>query len=308
MKAIRIHEYGGPDQLRYEDVPEPQAGSGQILVRVHAASVNPVDHKFASGAMRQVMPLNLPWIPGGDFSGVVEAVGAGVTGVKKGDAVFGDSPAGGAYATLVAASSAMIAPKPKKLSHVEAASVPIAAQTAWQALFEHGHLERGQTVLIHGGSGGVGTFAVQLARWKGARVLTTSSAANVDYLRSLGADQAIDYKSTAFESVAKDVDLVLDLIGGETQRRSFGVLKSGGSLVATSQPPSNEEAAKRKVRAMMMRMQASTKDLSQLAKLLEEGTIKTVVSKTYPLSQAREAWIDILSGHTRGKIVLDVSA
>ena len=173
----------------------------------------------------------------------------------------------------------MIASKPSNLGHVEAASVPIAGQTAWQALFQHGHLERGQTVLIHGGSGGVGTFAVQLARWKGARVLATCSAVNADYLRSLGADEAIDYKAIPFESVAKNVDLVLDLIGGDTQHRSFGVLKAGGSLIATSQPPSQDEAAKRKVHALMMRMQPSTKDLSQLAKLLEAGTIKTLVSE-----------------------------
>jgi NADPH:quinone reductase-like Zn-dependent oxidoreductase len=307
MKAIRIHEYGGPEQLRYEETPEPQAGSGQVLVRVHAASVNPIDHKLASGAMRQFMPLSLPWIPGGDFSGIVEAVGAGVTGVKKGDAVYGDTPTGGAYAQLVVAAAGMIGPKPSNLSHAEAASVPLAGQTAWQGLFQHGHLERGQTVLIHGGSGGVGFFAVQLAHWKGAKVLATGSAANLDFLRSLGADQAIDYKATRFESVVKNVDLVLDLIGGETQRRSFGVLKSGGFLIATAQPASEKDAAEHKVHAMMMRMQASTIDLAQLAKLLEAGTIKTIVSKKYPLSQAREAWADILSGHTRGKIVMEIA-
>jgi NADPH:quinone reductase-like Zn-dependent oxidoreductase len=308
MKAIRIHEYGGPEKLREEDVPEPRAESGQVLVRVHAASVNPIDYKLASGVMRQIMPLEFPWIPGGDFSGVVEAVGAGVTGFKKGDVVYGDTPGGGAYTQQLGTSASVVAPKPSKLSHIEAASVPLAGQTAWQALFDHGRLERGQTVLIHGGSGGVGAFAVQLAHWKGAKVLATGSAENADFLRSLGADMAIDYKAKPFESVAKNVDLVLDLIGGETQRRSFGVLKPGGSLIATAQPPSEQEAAQHKVRAAMMRMEASAKNLLELAKLLDAGTIRPLVSKKYPMSEARAAWADILSGHTRGKIVLEVGS
>jgi NADPH:quinone reductase-like Zn-dependent oxidoreductase len=307
MKAIRIHEYGGPEQLRYEDAPEPRAGDGQVLVRVHAASVNPIDYKLASGAMKQFMPLNFPWIPGGDFSGVVEAVGSGVTTVKKGDAVYGDTPGGGAYVQRTVTAAGMVAPKPKNLNDIEAASVPLASQTAWQALFDHGHLERGQTVLIHAASGGVGTFAVQLAHWKGAKVLATGSASNIDFLRSLGANEVIDYKTTRFESVAKNVDLVLDLVGGETQRRSYSVLKPGGYLIATAQPPSDQDAAQHKVHAMMMRMQASTKNLLQLAELLESGTIKPIVSKKYSLSAARAAWADILSGHTRGKIVLEVA-
>jgi NADPH:quinone reductase-like Zn-dependent oxidoreductase len=308
MKAIRIHEYGGPEQLRYEDAPTPEAASGQVLIRVHAASVNPIDYKIAASAFRQFMPLDLPWVPGGDFSGVVEAVGPGVTGVNPGDAVYGDSPGGGAYAQFVAAPAATIAPKPGKLSHVEAASVPIAAQTAWQALFDHGHLQRGQTVLIHAAAGGVGTFAVQLAHWKGAKVLATGSASNAAYLRSLGADQVIDYHTTPFETVAKEVDVVLDPVGGETQARSFGVLKAGGYLVSTVQPPSEEEARRRLVHAVLMRMQPSTQGLAQLAEPLDTGAIRTVVTKTYPLSQARDAWAEHLSGHARGKVVLEVPA
>lgn len=308
MKAIRVHEYGGPEQLRYEDAPVPEAGSGQVLVRVHAASVNPIDYKLASGAFRQVRPLDLPWVPGGDFSGVVEAVGPGVAGVDRGDAVYGSSPGAGAYAEFVATAAAGIAPKPRKLSHVEAASVPIAAQTAWQALFDHGHLQSGQTVLIHAASGGVGTFAVQLAHWKGAKVMATASATSADYLRSLGADQVIDYHATPFEAVAKEVDVVLDLVGGETQARSFGVLKAGGYLVTTVQPPSEEMARQHLVHAVMLLMQPWTQGLTQLAELLDAGTIRTVVTKTYPLSQARDAWAEHLSGHTRGKVVLEVLA
>jgi NADPH:quinone reductase-like Zn-dependent oxidoreductase len=308
MKAIRIHDYGGPEQLRYEDAPDPRAGGGQVIVRVHAASVNPIDYKLASGAMKQFMPLTLPWIPGGDFSGVVETVGAGVTGVKQGDEVYGDTPGGGSYAEYSAASAGAVAPKPAKLSHTEAASVPLAGQTAWQGLFDHGQLRPGQTVLVHAAAGGVGTFAVQLAHWKGARVLATASADHADYVRSLGADEVIDYRRTPFESVAKDVDLVFDLVGGETQRLSFAVLKPGGRLVSAVQPPPPDLAARRHVHATVMRMQAATENLTRLAELLYAGTIRTVVTKTYPLPQAQEAWKEILSRHTRGKIVLTVAS
>jgi NADPH:quinone reductase-like Zn-dependent oxidoreductase len=307
MKAIRVHAYGGPEQLHLEDAPQPKAESGKVLVRIHAASVNPIDFKLASGNMRQIMPINFPWIPGGDFSGVVEEVGQGVSGLKKGDAVYGDASGGGAYAEFYSGPATMIALKPRKLSDAEAASVPLAAQTAWQGLFDNGRLEPGQTVLIHGAAGGVGTFAVQLAHWKGAKVLATASAANADYLRSFGADQIIDYKATPFESVAKNVDLVFDLIGGDTQRRSYGVLKPGGRLIATSQPPSEEEATKHKVQAKMMGMQASSTNLTKLTELLEAGKIKTTIAKTYPLEKAREAWSEIMAGHTRGKIVLEVA-
>jgi NADPH:quinone reductase-like Zn-dependent oxidoreductase len=308
MKAIRVHAYGGPEQLREEEAPDPKADSGKVLVRIHAASVNPIDFKLASGNMRQIMPINFPWIPGGDFSGVVTEVGPGVTGLKKGDAVYGDASGGGAYAELYAAPVGMVAAKPQKLSDVEAASVPLAAQTAWQGLFDNGHLTRGETVLIHGAAGGVGSFAVQLAHLKGAKVLATGSASSADYLRSLGADQVIDYKATPFESVAKNIDLVLDLIGGDTQKRSFSVLKAGGRLIATAQPPSPEEAAKHKVEAAMMQMKANTTNLQQLAELLDAGKLKTGVTKTYPLSKVRDAWTEIIAGHARGKIVLQVAS
>jgi NADPH:quinone reductase-like Zn-dependent oxidoreductase len=308
MKSIRLHEYGGPEQIHLEDAPDPKPAEGQVLVRVQAASVNPIDFKLASGALKQVRPIRFPWTPGGDFAGIVEAVGPGVRDVKRGDAVYGDSPGGGAYSQLVLASAGMIAPMPAKLTPVEAASVPLAAQTAWQGLFDHGQLQRGQTVLIHAAAGGVGTFAVQLAKWKGARVLATGSADNAEYLRSLGADQAIDYRATPFESVARDVDLVLDLVGGETQTRSFGVLKPGGRLVSTVQEPAQEEAARHKVVAKRFTMSPSTDNLKHLAELLDSGAIRPVVTSTYRLSETSEAWSQQMSGHTRGKGVLEVSA
>lgn len=306
MKAVRVHEYGGPEQLRLEDVPQPKAQSGQVLVRISATSVNPIDYKLASGVMRQIMPIKFPWIPGGDFSGAVEEVGPGVTGFKKGDTVYGDASGGGAYAEFYAGPVTMIARKPQKLGHVEAASVPLAGQTAWQGLFDHGRLARGETVLIHAAAGGVGSFAVQLAHWKGATVLATASAANANYVKSLGADSVIDYKATPFESVAKNVDLVFDLIGGDTQRRSYGVLKPGGRLVATSQPPSEAEAAKHHVEATMMQMKAAATNLTQLTELLDAGKIKTIVSKTYPLAKVRDAWTELIAGRTRGKTVLEI--
>jgi NADPH:quinone reductase-like Zn-dependent oxidoreductase len=304
-KAIRIHNYGGPEQLRYEDSPSREPSAGQVLIRVHAASVNPIDFKLASGVFKERMPLKFPWVPGGDFAGLVEVVGPGVTGLQRGEAVFGNSPGGGAYAQFVATSASVVALRPRKLNPTEAASVPLAGQTAWQGLFDHGQLESGQTVLIHAATGGVGTFAVQLAHWKRARVLATASAANIEYVRSLGADEVIDYRTTPFETVARNVDLVLDLIGGETQKRSFGVLKPGGHLISAVQPP-EEEAARHKVHAMMFHMQPSTQGLGRLAELLDSGTIRTEVTHTYPLAQAQDAWREIISGHTRGKIVLEV--
>jgi NADPH:quinone reductase-like Zn-dependent oxidoreductase len=298
MKAVRVQQYGGPEQLRYEEMPTPSESAGRILVKVHATSVNPWDFKLASGIFRQMVQMKLPYVPGGDFAGVV---------VASGQEVYGNCPHG-AYAQFVAAPTASIAPKPKKLSFVEAASVPVAAQTAWQGLFEHGHLESGQTVLIHAAAGGVGSFAVQLAHWKGAKVLATASASSAEYVRSLGADAVIDYKATAFETVAKNVDVVFDLIGGDTQTKSFGVLKRGGYLVSTVKPPINGEAEKHGVHAMIMNMTPTTERLSRIAELLDSGAIKAVVTKTFPLEQAADAWREAMSGHTRGKVVLEVPA
>jgi NADPH:quinone reductase-like Zn-dependent oxidoreductase len=309
MKAMQIHDYGGPEQLRYEDVPVPKHGKGQVLVRVHAASVNPIDIKLASGMKRPVMDdkaVPVPWIPGGDFSGIVEDVSEEITDIQKGDVVYGDSPAGGSYAAYVIAEADAVAFKPKTLNCLGAASVPLAAQTAWQALFEHGHLQSGQTVLIHGGSGGVGTFAVQLAQWKKAKVMATGSSDHGGYLHSLGTDIVIDYKKIPFESIAENIDVVIDLVGGETQARSFSVLKPKGYLVSTMSPPSEELASKHHVNALMMTMKPSNIILSKLAELLDSGSLRTEVTKVYPLADAHKAWADIMSHHSRGKIVLEV--
>jgi NADPH:quinone reductase-like Zn-dependent oxidoreductase len=305
MKAIRYHAYGGPEQLRYEDAPAPTPKDAEVLVRIRATSVNPWDYKLASGAFRNMVPVDFPYIPGGEFAGVVDAVGKDVDHVKAGDAVYGNCPLG-SYAQLVAAPSFSVAHKPSTLTDLQAASVPLAAQTAFQGLFDHGHLEAGQTVLIHAAAGGVGSFAVQLAHWKGAKVIATASAANLDYVKSLGADQVIDYKATPFDTVVKDVDVVLDLLGGDTQMRSYATLKRGGRMVATSQPPDQEFASRHKVRALMMQMKPTVERLKLLAELLDTGKLQTEVTRTFPLSQARQAWELSMSGHARGKIVLEV--
>lgn len=304
MKAVLIHKYGGPEKVVYEDVVEiPKAGANQALVQIKAVSLNPIDYKLASGKMQN---LKLPWTPGGDFAGVVESVGSGVFGFKNGDAVFGNSPGGGAYSQYIAVNADLIVPMPPRLDFVEAASVPLAGQTAWQGILEHGELQTGQKVLIHGAAGGVGSFAVQLARWKGAEVFATALSEDAQYLRELGAGEVINYKTTPFESVVKDMDLVFDLIGGDTQAKSFMALREGGRLISTVQPPSAEEAAKHKIVAMMMHMKPSAKRLSQLVELLEEGKIKTFIDRTFSLSQAKEAWRYMINCHTKGKIVLTV--
>jgi NADPH:quinone reductase-like Zn-dependent oxidoreductase len=252
-----------------------------------------------------MVPLQFPYTPGGEYSGVVESLGQGVTHLQPGDEIYGNCPLG-AYAPLLAAPADSAAPKPTNLSHTQSATFPVAAQTAFQALFDHGHLQPGQTVLIHAAAGGVGSFAVQLAHHHGARVLATASASNTDYLKDLGADEVIDYKSTPFESVAKNVDLVLDLLGGQTQSRSYTVLKPSGRLVSTVQPPTPEEASKHNVTALFMAMKATTQNLLKLKEQAESGKLRANVTQTFHLNQARQAWEHAKSGHTRGKIALIV--
>lgn len=327
MKAIHLHNYGS-EHLRYEEVPSPQTGPGQVLVRVHAASVNQIDAGKASGAARYLFPLTFPWIPGGDFAGTVEMVGAGVTDWQPGTDVYGTCEAvgnlpayGGTYAEYIVVPAANLAVKPATLSFAEAAAVPIAALTAWQAL-QATQLQAGQTILIHGGAGPVGGFAVQFAHLLGARVLATASAQDLDFVRSLGAQEAIDYHTTPFETVLHQVDAVLDVVGGDTQQRSFDVLKSGGYLIATNQPPSPDEAARYGVHAQMVHMHNSGDELAHFARLLDAGTLRVDVARTYPLAQAGLAWADsarhlpprpgapagppVAAPKVHGKIVLEV--
>src|SRR5205807_3081546 len=241
MKAVRLLEYGG--QLVLNDVPMPTISREEILVKIKSTAVNHLDLVKASGTARQIFPLDLPWIPGHEFSGVVEQIGSDVAAYAPGDAVFGISEMGGAYAEYRAVKPATIARKPSNLSFEQAASVPVASQTAWQGLFTHGHLEKGQTILIHGGAGAVGAYAVQLASHAGATVIATASGDDEAYLNSIGASRVIDYRETQFETVLQEkVDVVFDLVGGDTQKRSFLVLKEGGNLVSATQPISQEES------------------------------------------------------------------
>src|SRR5713226_5988768 len=243
MKAVSLLEYGG--QLVFNDVPTPTIASDEILVKIKSTAVNHLDLVKTSGAAKQILPIDLPWIPGHEFSGLVERIGSDVAAYAPGDAVFGASGMGGAYAEYLAVKPAVIARKPSDLSFEEAASVPVASQTAWQGIFTHGHLEKGQTILIHGGAGAVGAYAVQLASHAGATVIATASGHDEAYVKSIGASRVIDYREAQFEKVLQEkVDVVFDLIGGDTQQRSFLVLKEGGHLVSAVQPVSQEGAAR----------------------------------------------------------------
>lgn len=307
MKAVRMHSYGGSEVLIYEDAPRPYPASGEVLVRVHAAAINSLDWKIRSGQMQGMMDFRLPIILGSDAAGVVEAVGSGVTALQVGQEVYGmmDRARSGSYAEYALGKVEAIAPKPHTLDYVEAASVPTVALTAWQALFDKGNLSAGQTVLVHGAAGGVGIFAVQLAKWKGACVVGTASAPVAGMVRDLGADEVIDYKSTPFEQAVSDVDLVLDTLGGETRERSWGVLKPGGVLVSTVPPPP-EVATERDLRGEMLMMQPNAAQLMEITKLLDAGEIRTVVELVLPLQEARQAQELSQGGHTHGKIVLQV--
>jgi NADPH:quinone reductase-like Zn-dependent oxidoreductase len=306
MKAVRIHDYGGPEVLRLEELPRPSPAADEVLVRVHAMGVNPVDWKLRSGAARKHLDLPMPCTLGGDISGVVEQAGGTVAGLKAGDAVYAMLGLTGAYAQYITAKAPIVAPKPSRMSHIEAASVPLVALTAWQGLFEHGKLQQGQTALVHAASGGVGTFAVQFAKAKGARVIGTTSSTNADFVRSLGADETIDYRSVAFEKQLSGVDLVIDLIGGEYAERSIAVLKPGGVLVSISpgSPATAQKAADAKVKVIAVRVHPDGAQLREIAALIDAGKVKTSIAATFPLAEAGRAQELSKEGHTRGKIVL----
>jgi NADPH:quinone reductase-like Zn-dependent oxidoreductase len=307
MKAIRIHQYGGPEVLTQVELQRPTPGPDEVLIKVHAASVNPVDWKLRAGHMKDFLPLTLPVTLGADISGTVEEVGSSAARFKRGDEVYASlGLEAGGYAEYAVAKEAIVAAKPRTLDHVQAAAVPVAALTAWQALFEVAQLRAGQKVLIHGAAGGVGNFAVQFAKGKGAYVIGTASSKNHAFLRELGADETVDYQKTRFEDVVHDVDVVLDTIGGDTQERSFKTLRKGGILVSIVQPPSEELAAKYSVRALFLGAHPSSSDLSEIAKLIDSGKVKTVVETVLPLAEARRAHELSERGHARGKIVLKV--
>jgi NADPH:quinone reductase-like Zn-dependent oxidoreductase len=310
MKAIRFHNYGGPEVLRLDDIPRPVPGPGELLIKVHAATVNPVDWTVRQGYMQQLLPLNLPFVPGWDLSGVVEMIGAGIGKFKVGDEVIASLPLApnrdGSYAECTIVREGETAAKPRALDHLQASTIGVAGLTAWRALFETAQLAPGQKVLIHRAAGGVGTFAVQFARWKGAHVLGTASTQNQDFLRQLGIDEPIDYTKTRFEDVAANVDVVLDTMGGEVQERSWKVLRKGGILVSLVAPPAADQAARHGVRSTMHYNAPSAAALAEIAKIIDAGQCKVFVDTVLPLAEARRAQEMSATGHIRGKIVLKV--
>lgn len=309
MQAIRVHQYGGPEQLKLEQAPCPEPRAGEVLVRVHAAGVLPAEWKMRQGFFHAFRPATFPYIPGSAFAGIVEQIGPGVTTFQPGQAVFGRSNSG-TYAEYTTVSVETLALKPEILSFAEAAAISGGATVAWTALFENADLQADQRVLIHGAAGGVGLFAVQFARWKGARVIGTASAANLDYVRSLGAETVIDYASTPFEEAARDVDVVLDTIGGETLSRSLNVIKRGGIVVSLLELPSQEIARERGIRAMKnaVTQPFPSSDLLQtIAQLMSEGGIKVAPGRNFPLREAKLAHELSQAGHGRGRIVLHIA-
>src|SRR5256885_1635690 len=309
MKAMVIHEYGGPEVLKYEDVPQPEPKEDQILIRVMAAGVNPVDGMIRSGMFAKHEKVVFPAILGADIAGVVEKVGSKITKFKPGDPVFAYASlkTGGSYAEYALTTEREGAPKPKSLTYVEAAAVPIVALTAWQALIDSTKLSAGQTVLIHGGSGGVGSFAIQIAKARGARVIATASTANQDLLKELGADVAIDYTKQKFEDVAKEVDAVLDPVGKETLARSYAVVKKGGIVMSLVARPDPAEIKKRGIRGAGISVHPDSEDLEEIAQLIDAGKIKPIVTQVLPLSEAIAAQQQAATHHTRGKVVLRIA-
>jgi NADPH:quinone reductase-like Zn-dependent oxidoreductase len=308
MKAVRVHQYGNPEVLRYEDAPRPVPGPGEVLVRVHAAAINPVDWKIRAGYVKDWLRYKLPMIPGWDFSGVVESAGADAGSWKPGDEVYGrpDISRDGAYAEYIAVRASEIALKPKSIDHVHAAAIPLTALTAWQALFDTARLSSGQRVLIHAAAGGVGAFAVQFAKWKGAWVAGTASGRNQEFLRDLGVDQPVNYETTRFEDMVRDVDVVVDSMAGETRQRSWGTLKPGGILVTLLGQGPLEEAAAHGVRGVGILVQPNSAELAEIAALVDTGKLKVFVDAVFPLAQASKAHELGETGHVRGKVVLRV--
>ncbi len=309
MKAIRFHTYGGPEGLVYEEASHPQVGEHEVLIRVHATSVNPFDCAVRAGYMAGYFNHILPLIPGPDVSGVIEEVGPGVSDWAAGDEVYAnaDITHDGAYAEYVVVRAADVVAKPRTLDHVQAAALPHVSLAAWQALYEMADLAAGQTVLIHAAAGGVGHIAVQLAKLRGARVIGTASAANLDFLRELGVDEAIDYTATPFEDVVSEVDVVLDSVGDDCQARSWQTLKPGGILVSLVQWPSEETAASHGVRQQMVASSPpKAAVLTEIARLVDAGQLRPVVSAVLPLEEAQRAHEMSEGRHTRGKIVLRV--
>ena len=309
MKAVRLHQFGGPEVLVYEDAPKPEPKEGEVLVKVVAAGINPIDWKVRAGGMEQVVHHALPLILGWDVAGTVEEAGPGGSAPAAAAAVFamGDNRRDGAYAEYVVLPASTLAPKPETVDFTTAAAIPLAGTTAWQALTEQAGMTSGQTILIHGGAGAVAAFAVQFAKVKGARVIATATGDDLEYVRGIGADVVVDYKAERFEDAAKDVDVVLDTLGGDTRARSWATLRDGGVLVSTlpgAEPP--PEAAARGVQGKSLMAHPDGAALTEIGRLVDAGKVSVRVSSVQPLAQAKQAQELAEGGHTRGKVVLEV--
>ena len=303
MKSIRLHSPGGPEKLVYEDAPKPTPADDELLVRVKGAGVNPVDASIREGRFKAAA---YPFTPGSDVAGIVEDVGAKVTRFKKGDETFAylALTRGGAYAQYCIVKESEAANKPARISFEDAAGIPLTALTAYQALIDTAQLKDGQTVLIHGGSGGVGTMAIQIAKVHNCKVFATASGKNQDLLRELGADTAIDYETQKFEEIAKDCDVVLDAVGGETRNRSWECLKKGGFLVSIVGAPDPKAAADHGVQSAGILVKPNAPELGEIAQLIDQGKLKAAPTQVMPLTKAAEAQTQAATRHTRGKIVL----
>ena len=308
MKAVRIHEYGNSNVLAFEDAPKPSITAEDVLIRVVASSVNPVDWKIREGYLQEMISYEMPLTLGWDVSGVIEAVGADVTRFNVGDAVYSrpDITRNGTYAEFVAVLESEVAHKPQTISHNEAASLPLAGITAWGALITSAEISAGQRVLIHAGSGGVGSLAIQLAKSRGAYVIATTSGKNQALVESLGADQVIDYQKQNFAEILEDIDVVFDTLGSDIQDSSWGVLKPGGILVSIVSPPSEDKAKELGVRSAFVFIQPNAYILEQFATLVDQGKIRPIVGAEFALEDIEKAHALSESGRTVGKIVLYV--
>ena len=308
MKAVVIRSYGGPEVLAIDQVSVPQIAEDEVLIKVRAVGVNPIDWKVRAGFLKEMLPYHFPLILGWDVSGTVERAGSSVKDFKAGDEVYAlaDISRNGACAEYVTLKAETVAPKPALIDHVHAAAVPMAALTAWQALFDQADLNLGQRILIHAAAGGVGTFAVQFAKWKGAYVLGTASLRNRDFLLDLGADEVIDYMAVPFEEAVRDVDVVLDSMGGEIQERSWRTIRRGGTLVSLLGPPDQDRAAKAQVRGVSVFVKPDPGQLAAVGELIDKGRISPIVTEILTLGDVARAHEMSETHHVRGKIVLKV--
>jgi len=309
MKAAQIKKYGGREVVEInENVSKPVPGAGELLVEVYAAGLNPFDWKIREGYVQQMVPLQLPATLGIDFSGMVAEIGEQVSGFQLGDEIFGQASImkAGSFAEFVLASPTVVARKPNGISHAVAAALPIAGVSALQGLMEHMKLSSGQKILIHGGAGGIGTFAIQLAKHLGAHVATTAAGDEISYVKELGADEVIDYKIQTFEDILRDYDAVFDTVGGDVYKRSFKMLKKGGIIVSMLEQPNAELMSQYGVTAIAQGTQVNRERLAKLADLVAQGAIRVHIDKVFSLEQAGEALAYLQQGHPRGKVVLEV--